>query len=246
MIAAATTVDHSDAGVLASSDASAPGDGNGTEAVLRAVDGLMAGMVLKAAPIRFDLARSDAERDAVYRLRYGIAVANGWTGPDAFPDGRETDVHDADAIHVVGWVDDELAATSRLVFPRDGRRLPTEEEFEIEVEPRGKVVNVDRLAVAPAYRDRRHRAMLGVMGATWQQTRAHGCHAWLGISTASMARLFGLLGFATTPLAPPKLYWGAERVPLLSDATKDAARALRGQSGARDDTLHHRTGGGHR
>lgn len=166
-------------------------------AILRAVDEMMSEAVARAAPLRFDVARTDGEREAVFRLRYRVAVEHGWANPVDFPTGLESDAFDAEAVHIVGWDGDALAATSRLILPKSGRPLPTEEAFDLVVEPRGRVVNIDRLTVAPRYSDRRHRAMFALLGATWGQTRAHGFHAWVGISTVAMARLYRLLGFAT-------------------------------------------------
>ncbi len=195
-------------------------------AMLRAVDELMRDHVARAAPLRFDVARTDADRDVAYRLRYRVAIEHGWADPAEFPHGRETDAFDREAVHVVGWDGDVLAATGRLIAPRPDRPLPTEALFDVAVAPRGRVVNVDRLAVAPGYSDRRHRTMFGLMGATWGQTRALGCHAWVGINTEAMVRLYRLLGFTPTPLAPPRLYWGEQRLPVLCDGTTDATAAI--------------------
>ena len=198
-----------------------------SSAVLHAVDEMMSEAVAGAAPIRFDIARTDAERDAVFRLRYRVATERGWANPAEFPTGLERDPFDREAVHIVGWDKEALVATSRLVCPKKDRPLPTEAAFDLAVEPLGRVVNIDRLIVAPGYSDRRHRAMVALLGATWTQTRAHGFHAWVGISTPAMVRLFRLLGFATLPLAPPQRYWNEVRVPILCDGARGATEALK-------------------
>ena len=214
-----------------SAQPAAPSTGNDEDAAtLRAVDELMSDAVTRADPIRFDVARTEAERDAVFRLRYRVAIEHGWANPADFPDGRERDAYDAEAIHIVGWDGATLAATSRLVLPNPNRPLPTELAFGLIVEPRGRMLNIDRLTVAPGYSDRRHRTMFALLGASWGQTRAHDCHAWVGISTTAMVRLFRLLGFETPALAPPQRFWNEERVPIFCDGRNGATEALNRRS----------------
>ncbi len=200
-------------------------------ATLRAVDEMMSEAVERVAPVRFDVAHTDAEREEVYRLRYRVAIEHGWANPADFPADLETDAFDAEAVHIVGWDGVALAATSRLVFPSVGRPLPTEAAFDLVVEPRGQVANIDRLTVAPDYRDRRHRMMFALLGATWGQTRAYGYHAWTGISTPAMVRLYRLLGFATPAIAPSRRCWNEDRVPIFCDGAEGATEALKRRAG---------------
>src|SRR5438046_5273515 len=95
------------------------------ESALAQVDALALQFIALAAPIRFDVAHSPAELEAMYRLRYRIAIERGWATPTDLPDGLERDEYDDQALHIAGWDGPTLAATVRVVFPAVGRRLPT-------------------------------------------------------------------------------------------------------------------------
>jgi hypothetical protein len=171
--------------------------------------------------IRVDLA-TEADRDAVYRLRHQVVMARGWADAAAFPDGREWDADDDRAIHVVAWAGEQVAATTRVILPSPGQRLPTEAAFDLTVEPQGRVANIDRVAVAPEYSDLRHRLLMAILGRGWQVVRAHGFHHWAGVSTAATIRLYRLAGMHTVVLGPPRQFWGEDRYPILFDPIASA------------------------
>src|SRR4051812_17034093 len=95
-------------------------------------------LVALPAPLRFKVARTPAELEAVYRLRYRIAIARGWARPEQFPDGLEHDAYDARAVSIAAWDDGSLVAAARIVLPVPGELLPTEVAFGLEIEPRGR------------------------------------------------------------------------------------------------------------
>ncbi|MGH2561601.1 MAG: acyl-homoserine-lactone synthase [Thermomicrobiales bacterium] len=176
--------------------------------------------------VRAELA-TDADRDAIYRLRYRVVRARGWADPAAFPDGRERDADDDRAVHVVAWAGEQLAATTRIILPSPGKRLPTEATFDVTVEPCGRVANIDRVAVAPEFSDPRHGVLLATLGRAWQEVRALGYRHWVGVSTVGMIRLYRLAGMQMTVLGPPRRYWGEERIPVLFDPIASAPRLAR-------------------
>lgn len=180
-------------------------------------DAMAANWLANVAPIEFRRAMTDSDREAVFRLRYRVVVDRGWAPASDFPDGLEHDEYDDIALHVCGWSGRELAATGRLVFPEPGRLLPTEEAFRIVVEPQGHVANLDRVAVAAQFSDRRHRVASGLLGAIWQQVRAHGFWRLAGIETRTIVRLYWLIGLEMTEIGPSREYWGEQRAPVLFD-----------------------------
>jgi N-acyl-L-homoserine lactone synthetase len=193
--------------------------------VLAALDEVTRRGVARAAPVRYGVARTDAERDAVYRLRYRVVVERGWARPEDLPDGRERDAYDAVAVHVVGWDGETLAAAARLLFPSESYRLPTEAAFDVLVEPRGQVADMGREIVARTHTDARHRIFAGLLGQCWIEARARGfCHL-CGVFTPSMVRLFHLMGIEIAVLGPARPFWGEERQPILF-VPEAAAEAL--------------------
>jgi len=192
---------------------------------LGAVDALAASLVERARPLRLDVAREQAEREQLFRLRCRAVVERRWAAPDAFPDGLEREPVDERAVHVGAWRGGEAVAAARLIFPEPGRRLPVEELFELELEPAGAVVQVDRVTVARAESDRSHRLLATLMARCWLELRAAGFALGVGIDSPAMLRLYRRLGFTTSVLAPPRAYWGEERVPVLFDPA-EASDAL--------------------
>jgi hypothetical protein len=168
----------------------------------------------RAEPVRFGVARTPAELEAVFRLRYRVSVEHGWRSPEDLPGGLERDEYDDDhAAQIVGWAGTHAVATARVVFPSDERQLPTEGAFGLVVDPPGRVVDVGRAIVAPEYRDGSHRVLGGLSAAVWMAMNSHGYH-WAAVAgTRRTLDLFESLGFEVTVIGEPADYWGEERYP---------------------------------
>jgi N-acyl-L-homoserine lactone synthetase len=188
--------------------------------LLRGLDGLARQLLAQAAPVRFDLARSPAEQEAVFRLRFETVVAEGWAAAADFPDGLERDEFDERAVHVAGWHDQALVAAARLVFPEPAVRLPTEREFDLRIEPVNAVVDVGRGIVVPAYRSRDHRMFAALLARCWLEVRARGLHHLCGAATPSRLGRYRQLGLPLRVLGPAQRYWGEERYPLFLDGVE--------------------------
>jgi len=88
------------------------------------LDAIARQLVARTTQILFELARSEEQRAAVFRLRFETVVKQDWVRQAEFPDGLEHDTYDDEAVLVAGWHGDTLAATARLVFPESSRPLP--------------------------------------------------------------------------------------------------------------------------
>ena len=174
-------------------------------------------VIASAAPVCFSAAQTNAQREAVYRLRYNTVIERGWARPEEFPNGMERDDYDAVALYVIGTVGGSLAACARLVFPAEGRLLPTERAFDLRIEPRGRVVDLGRQIVAPPYTHHRHVIFAGLLAQCWLEVHARGYYHVCGDFTPSMIRLYRHLGLNVKPLGPTRLYWGEERLPIVQD-----------------------------
>ncbi len=180
-------------------------------------DAIAAQFIAGAAPVRFSIAQSAAELEAVYRLRYQVVVEHGWASPKDFPARLEKDVYDRRGIHLVGQDDCMVVATTRLVFPAPGQVLPTEADFGLEIEPLGRVVDGGRAIVSKAYSDVQHRIFAGLLGLSWFQLKERHLYYLCGAATGAMIRLCRGLGYQITLLGPARRYWGEQRYPLRFD-----------------------------
>jgi hypothetical protein len=190
------------------------------------LDALAIALLARATPLRVDVARTDAEQDALFRLRGRIAVANGWMRPDELTDGRECDAFDADAIQIGAWLGDELLGTARAILPAPGRRLPVEMGFGLVVEPAGRVAELSRIAVVPGHGERRHAVLLGLTLRAWLEGRARGIEHWAGALSPAVARLYRQMGFANSPLGPAVVYDGVARQPIRYDGPASASALI--------------------
>jgi N-acyl-L-homoserine lactone synthetase len=187
---------------------------------LELIDSLAAEFTAAARPLEFRMA-TPPELDEVFRLRFRTIVDQGWARAEDFPDGRERDDFDADAIHIVGIDGPVLAATSRLVLPRENRPLPTEEVFELTAAPGG--ADLGRMVVAPDYRETNHRIFAGLLGRTWLEARSRGVDGLVGSVSAAVIERYGKLGLQLAVLGPARRYWGEERFPVCLDVRATAA-----------------------
>jgi N-acyl-L-homoserine lactone synthetase len=188
-----------------------------SDTALALADNLASKIVDMAKPILFSLAQSDADQQAVYRLRYQVVIERGWAQPEDLPDGIERDAYDERAIHIVGRDGNILAATSRLVLPDPRNLLPTEEAFDIRVEPQGQVADMGRQIVARDYSNVRHIVFAALLAKTWLEMRNHGFTLVCGDFSPAVTRLYRMLGFEVKQLGSGRKFWGEERFPILVD-----------------------------
>ncbi|MBI2925055.1 MAG: GNAT family N-acetyltransferase [Verrucomicrobia bacterium] len=186
------------------------------------VDALAERMIAQAEPVRFGLATSPGEKEAVFRLRYAVVLERGWGRPADFPDGLERDEYDADALHIVAWNDRRLVGACRLVCPRPGRPLPTEAAFGLTIEPRGRVIDAGRLCVARADRWLGAKLWGGLLARAWIELRALGFTWACSVVTPAGVRLYRRLGIRLEPLAAPRWVWGERRFPILAKPAAEA------------------------
>ena len=190
----------------------APASGAG-EALDRACE-----RILEAAAgrLRVEVAGTEAEREACYRLRYRCAIEEGWADPAELPDGMERDPYDDEAVHICAWHGSELAGTVRLVFPRPGLTLPIERDFGVELRPPGKVVDGGRLVVAQRYRaSLGYRVLATLFSRCWLIARERGLSWFASVAPDRVIKLYRRSGLIVEVIGEPREFWGAERHPFL-------------------------------
>jgi len=180
-------------------------------------DAIATRFIALAEPIHFRVAQSPGDREAGYRLRYEVAIAQGWARPEKFNHGLELDDYDTEAVHILGWDGNKVVATARLFFPTFGRQLPTEAEFDLKIEPQYQVVDGGRAIIDRAYSDARHRIFAGLLGFTWFEMQAQGFCYLCGAAVPAMIRLCRGLGYQISVLGPVRQYWGEQRYPIRFD-----------------------------
>ena len=193
------------------------------------LDGL-AGRLLAASPYRFTSAASAEERAAAYRIRATASVEAGWAPPEAFPDGMERDEFDDVATHVLGWDGDAPVCTGRLVLPPGP--LPTEVACGLEVAPRGRVVDVGRMAVLRSHQTFGHGTFLALLCALYREARAAGYEFACGVMAAPARSLVARLGMRLEKLGPEREHHGQLRAPVRFVLAANAAPLVDRWTGA--------------
>jgi hypothetical protein len=179
------------------------------------IDAATEHMLQHLKPVEFRLARTRAEREAAYRLRYQAIIERGWEPPIELTNGLESEDIDEEAHHLIGWLDGHAIANCRITSPKPGRPLPLEQLLGIQLQPVGAVAQFDRLCIDRAYAGRRSELLLGVICAAWQFVHRWGFRYIAGFFSLSMMRLYGRFGLEAAPIGPARFYWGEERYPAL-------------------------------
>ena len=135
--------------------------------------------------------------------------------------GREHDEFDGAAVHVLGWDGPTAACTGRLVLPPGP--LPTEEACSLVIEPRGEVVDVGRMVVAPSHQDANHTTFVLLLGGLYLEVRRRGSRVACGMMSAPVRAMCRQLGFRLELLGPDRRYWHEVRAPVRFEVGRDAA-----------------------
>ena len=183
--------------------------------------------MLARSPFDYRVAAEDSEREIAYRLRGSAVLDRGWCTAGDLLDGMERDGYDDRAIQVIGWDGDVAMSTGRVVLPPG---LPTEEACEIVVEPRGEVVDVGRMCVAPSYQSLEHAALIGLMCRLYLAMREHDFAVACGMMSVPARAMMGLFGLQLEILGPERTYWNEPRAPVRF-SLMSAARLLAGAEG---------------
>ena len=187
----------------------------------RSVDRLVA-RTLAAFPFRFTVAEDDDERLVAYRLRQAAVIERGWNPPNGPAVDAEEDAYDNRAVHVIGWHDDTPVSTGRIVLPPG--LLPTEEACALRIEPRGRVVDVGRMVVAPSRTRSARRAFVALMARLYLEVRKQGFTVACGMMAPDVRHLVRQLGVQLDVLGPDRPYWGDLRGPVRFDVDAGADR----------------------
>jgi hypothetical protein len=189
------------------------------------LDRLAKELLAAAIPLRAGRASTSTELRSVYQLRCDQVIAAGWAERSAFPAGIERDPYDDRAVQVAVWDDDSLVGTLRVVLPVAGAPLPVENDFGIEAEPRGGVVEIGRLVVAPERRGDPGRTAWGaLLGQAWLEVRSRGYVVVAGAASKGLVERFQSLGLPFEILGPARPHWGGTRHPVRLDGSDASPR----------------------
>ena len=190
------------------------------------LDALVTRMLARSR-FEYRVAASGSEREIAYRLRGSAVLDRGWCTAGDLPGGMECDGYDDRAVQVIGWDGDVAMSTGRVVLPPG---LPTEEACGLVVEPRGGVVDVGRMCVAPSHQSLEHAAFIGLMCRLYLVMREHGFQFACGMMSAPARAMMSLFGLQLEILGAERTYWNEPRVPVrfsLLSAARLLARAER-------------------
>ncbi len=167
------------------------------------------------APLTFDVASTENEIDSALRLRCRAVVERGWASAADYPDGRERDEHDDNAIHLLCRDGDVVAGCLRVVLPRLGLLLPAEQHFGVRVSAREDTVEAGRMVVHPDYRGiPGHPIMAGLFSRGWLELRSRGFSRAVAVAPKRIIELFRHTGLIVNVLGEAKDYWGELRAPI--------------------------------
>ncbi len=186
------------------------------------LDTVAAALVARARPTIYRITNDRADVEAAQRLRGRAVLEQGWARPDELPDGREVDVDDDRAAHILAILDTEPIGTCRLFYPEPGRVLPMEQAPGVTRLPK-VCVELGRMVVIHAVERERRSVLAGLIGAAWLELRARGHARVCGTASTPMLRLYRRLGFVLHIVGPPVTTFGEERYPILFEPNPETA-----------------------
>lgn len=194
------------------------------------LDRLAEQVLANLAPLYFEVARTAADVDAAFRLRYDCVVEMSWARPEDYPDGRERDEYDDGATQLVCRDGTEIVGTLRLVRPEPDRPLPVERDFGIRIDPPGEAADSGRLVVAPSHRGLEgHPVLSGLYSRCWLEARRLGYSRIVAAASPTLVDLYKSLGLRIRFLGPPKMSWGQKRRPYEISGREDTFAAVAGR-----------------
>lgn len=189
-----------------------------------------------------------------YRLRYDVyCIDRQYESAAAFPDKLERDNHDAESVHflVRNRLNGQFVASMRLVVGRP-TELPFWHHCQVDnpdvLSSLGKVAEISRLSIIPAYRHWRVRGgdlsrksdsqrnsemgsvvelgerrfphiLIGLLRAGYHYSFANGIEHWFALQSDTFSHILYGLGFSMESAGPEQDYRGMRR-PYLSDLSK--------------------------
>ena len=177
-----------------------------------------------AQPVKFDVARTPDERQAIYAQRCETVIARNWAQANEFPDQMERDEYDGRSVHVRGLLGKTLVASGRIVLPESGRPLPVEAKYGME--PNVGHVEIGRTIVAVNGRSRRHQVFAGLMGQCLHEVLDREYFHIVACASRQLLRIYRRMGLEVTILNGAAEVWGEQRYPVKIDLVTSAKGML--------------------
>jgi N-acyl-L-homoserine lactone synthetase len=167
--------------------------------------------------LRFGMAETDADRRAVYRLRYAAIVESRWKGPEVFPEGTECDADDERAIHLVARRSGEIIGTMRLIVaPSRVEELLLEHGLDGLYSARDTMF-AGRLTVARPHRRRSREVTVGLYAELVEVASERSIRRVITFLAENAVRFYRSHGFPLKLVGPPREDTGVERRPAVFD-----------------------------
>jgi N-acyl-L-homoserine lactone synthetase len=168
--------------------------------------------------LTFGLAETEADRQAVFRLRCAAIVESGWIEREAYPDGVESDEDDDEAVLVVARVAGEIVGTIRVIVePSRVEKLLEEALIARRFSP-DDTLFCGRLTVERTNRFRSWEVILGLYAQVVRIALERGAVRLISFAAENAIRYQRFRGVPLKIAGPPRIDTGVLRWPVVFDA----------------------------
>jgi N-acyl-L-homoserine lactone synthetase len=156
------------------------------------------------------------ELESTFRLRYKIYKEMGWINPSEYESECEYDEYDKHSKHFIinDFDGKNIVGTVRLIYSSDGRKLPVQKEFGIEIPQSGiKGFEISRLIINKNYRG--IKALAEILGLIYEFALSEGMTHSYAIMEERFIRVLNNMGYKFIVIAGGKLFCTQYKVPVL-------------------------------
>ncbi|MDI6603369.1 MAG: GNAT family N-acyltransferase [Patescibacteria group bacterium] len=143
--------------------------------------------VLKLKGIKIIEAKTEEEKEMIYKLRYEIYKDCGYINPEDFPDKELKDEDDKHSINYLALENNKPVGTVRLILGNKKEDFPTFRMWNIDFNkfsvPFSKIGEISKLCIVNSSKNKKFWIWLGMMKKIYKKNKITNLNYWIFFSS---------------------------------------------------------------